>query len=100
MEEFFHFRKRLEYIGISRHQGSRFDSVSFQRGWERADDVGKAARLDHRVDFRGDRKDTNGRHSFSLSIIGCVMRQMPCGVIRNRFASSSGSSPTTKPSGI
>ena len=63
-------------------------------------DIGKATRLDDRIDFRGDRKNAKRHHAFSLSIIGCVMRQMPSGVIRNRFASSSGSSPTTKPSGI
>ena len=36
----------------------------------------------------------------SLSIIGWVIRQMPLSVRRKRLASSSGSSPTTRPSGI
>ena len=62
MEELFRRWKRLEHIGISRHQGARFDPVSFQRGWECADDVGKAASLDDWVDFRGDRKNAKRRH--------------------------------------
>lgn len=36
----------------------------------------------------------------SLSIIVCVIRQTPFSVRRKRFASSSGSSPTTRPSGM
>ena len=36
----------------------------------------------------------------SRSIIGCVIRQMPLSVRRKRCASRSGSSPTTRPSGM
>ena len=100
MEEHFCRRKRLDDIGISRHQGLCFDAVRSQSDRERADDVGKAAGLDDRIDFRGDRKNAKRRHASSLSIIGCVMREIPCGVVLNRFASSSVSSPTTRPSGI
>ena len=100
MEELLRFWKRLDDIGISGHQGPRFDVVRSQHGRERADDVGKPPRLDDRIDFGGDRKNAKRRHASSLSIIDCVMRVMPRGVVRNRFASSSGSSPTTRPSGI
>src|SRR5262249_18318985 len=83
--------------GISRHQGARSYPFRFQRDRKRADDIGEAAGLDDRIDLRGDRQDANGYHAFNPSIIGCVMRQMPCGVVRNLFASSSGSSPITSP---
>ena len=39
-------------------------------------------------------------HASSRSTIGCVIRQMPLSVRRKRRASKSGSSPTTRPSGI
>src|SRR6266700_4439389 len=98
--EYFRRRQRLDDIGISRHQGPRFDVIGSQRGRERADDIGKASRFDDRIDFGSDGKNAKWRHASSLSIIGWVIRVMPCAVVRNRLASNSGSSPTTRPSGM
>ena len=47
--------------------------------------------------FLGEQRDL---HRSSASIIGWVTRQTPRSVRRNRLASNSGSSPTTRPSGM
>ena len=60
----------------------------------------RPAGLDQREDFRGDGQDLQAHQSPSRSIIGWVIRQMPLSVRRKRLASSSGSSPTTRPSGM
>ena len=90
MEELLRVWKRLDDIGISRRRAA-FRCRTLQRGRERADDVGEAPRLNDGISSEATAK----RHASSLSIICCVMRVIPCGVVRNRFASSSGSSPTT-----
>src|SRR3981189_30915 len=100
MVEYFRYRKRLDDIGIAGHQGPRFDVPGSQRGRKRPGDVGKASCFDDRIDFGGNRENAKRCHTSSLSIIGCVISVMPCAVVRNLLASNSGSSPTTRPSGM
>src|ERR1700685_1986378 len=100
MENLFRPLKRTGHRGISGDEGARLDCFGLQGRRQRAHHIGEAAGLDDRVDFRGDREDANGAHVASPSIIACVIRQMPCSVVRNLFASCSGSSPTTSPTGI
>ena len=77
------------------------NSVSFQRSRECADDVGKATVLMIWVEFP--------RRPQEREAMSCVQpvdhrlrneRDTLGSLVRNRFASSSGSSPTTRPSGI
>ena len=89
-----------EQRGVAGRQRDRRDIFARQRARQGAHDVGEAARLDQRKDFRGDGENLQLRHGASLSNIGWVIRQMPSSVRRNRLASSSGSSPTTRPSGM
>ncbi len=86
--------------GIGRDQRPHVDVLAHQRAGQGAGDVGKAPRLDEREDLRGDRQNLQAAHRLSFSIIGPVMSVTPLSVRRKRLASSTGSSPTTRPSGI
>ena len=99
-KHFVRLTQRVQHIRISRHHGARLDPFRLQSLRQRAGHISEAAGLDEGIDLRGDRKHAKGLHADSLSIIGWVIRQMPCSVRRNRLASRSGSSPTTSPSGI
>ena len=90
----------VKHVRIARYQRARLDPFSFQRRRQGTRHIGEATGLDKRKNLRGDRKHANRLHADSLSIIGWVIRQMPCSVRRNRWASLPGSSPTTNPSGI
>src|SRR5580700_5869522 len=100
VQNFLRSAQRLHDIGVSRNERTRLDRFRLQGDRQRSRHVGEAAGFNKGKDLRGNAKDTNRIHAFNPSIIGCVIRQMPCAVTRKRFASSSGSSPTTSPSGI
>ena len=85
---------------ISRNERHHRDTFGGKRPSKRAGNIGKAPGLDQRIDFRNDREDRDLAHAPSLSIICWVMRTIPSPVRRNRLASASISSPTTRPSGI
>ena len=85
---------------VGRHEGPDLDPFAGERRGQRADDVGEPPGLDEREDLRGDRENFQPAHCASLSIIGWVIKVTPLSVRRNRLASSSGSSPTTRPSGM
>ncbi len=85
---------------VGRHEGSHLDPFLGERRGQRADHVGKPPGLDEREDLRSDRENFQPAHCASLSIIGWVIRVTPLSVRLNRLASSSGSSPTTRPSGM
>ena len=91
--------ERGEHGRIARHQRRDMDALGRQRGRERADDIGEPSGLDQRIDLGGDGEDVERAH-LRASSIGWVIRQMPFSVRRKRLASKSGSSPTTRPSGI
>ncbi len=96
--------QRIDDRRIARNQRAHRDALARERHRQRADDVRETAGLDERVDLGRNREDVHSPLHVaavaSRSIIGCVMRQTPSGVRRKRAASSSGSSPTTSPSGI
>ena len=94
VDELGHYRR------IARDERSDLDVFAGERGGQRARDVGKTPGLDKREDLRGDGENFQSAHCTSLSIIGLVIKVTPLSVRRNRLASSSGSSPTTRPSGI
>ena len=85
---------------IAGQQGADGDVLARQRRRQRAGDVGEAAGLDQRIDLGSDRKDGERGHFAILSSIGWVISVTPPSVRRNRLASSTGSSPTTSPSGM
>ena len=97
-------RRSVGELGDDRRVGgderSHLDAFAGERGGQRAGDVGEPPGLDEREDLRGDGEDFQLAHCASLSIIGWVIRVTPLSVRRNRLASSSGSSPTTRPSGM
>ena len=75
--------------------------VRCQRAGQRAGNVGEAAGLDQRHRFRRDREDGQVRgECHNRSIMSLVIRHTPLSVRRKRRASSTGSSPTTRPSGM
>ena len=76
------------------------DAFASERGGQRAGDVGEPPGFDQGENLRGDGEDFQLAHFASLSIIGWVIRVTPLSVRRNRSASSLGSSPTTRPSGM
>ena len=95
------FFKRRQHRRIARDQGAHLDILGGQRRRQRAGHIGEAAGLDQRDRFRTrPRERASGFIEHSLSIIGWVIRQMPLSVRRKRSASSSGSSPTTRPGGM
>ena len=89
-----------ENVRVARQHHPHLDIVGGERLGQGARDIGKAAGLDQREDFGSDREDTHRVGYPSRSIIVWVIRQMPLSVRRKRRASSSGSSPTTSPSGM
>ena len=95
---------RVDELGhdcrIAWDERSDFDIFAGERGRQCADDVGETPGLDKRENLRGDRENFQCAHCASLSIIGLVIKVTPLSVRRKRFASSSGSSPTTRPSGM
>ena len=92
--------QRVDHRRVAGDQRVGVDAVARQRRGQRADDIREAAGLDQRIDLGRDRKDAQALHFGRRSIIGCVMRHTPRSVRRKRAASTSGSSPTTSPSGI
>ncbi len=86
--------------GIGWDQRPHVDVLAHDRARESAGYVGEAPGLDERKHLRRDRQNLNGAHRVSFSIIGPVIRVTPLSVRRKRLASSAGSSPTTRPSGI
>lgn len=105
-EEFFIGKHRLRTLErrpdrrVAGNERTHPDAEGAHRRRQRARDIGEAARLDERIDLRGDAEDRDHAAFVSLSIIGWVIRQMPLSVRRKRRSSSCGSSPTTRPSGI
>ena len=97
-------RRQLVHHGrIAGQERADLDAEWRERAGQGAGDIGEAAGLDQRKDFRRDRQDAQAAHAASAVsrlIMGVVMRQMPLSVRRKRRASSSGSSPTTRPSGM
>ena len=97
-------RRSVGELGGDRRVGGderpHLDAFACERAGQRAGDIGKPPGLDEREDLRGDGEDFQLAHCASLSIIGWVIRVTPLSVRRNRLASSSGSSPTTRPSGM
>ena len=90
-------------LRITWQQGGDGDAERRQREGQRTGDIREAAGLDQREDFGRDRQDAQIAHAarrWRLLIIWVVIRQMPFSVRRKRRASSSGSSPTTRPSGM
>ena len=85
---------------VGGHEGPHLDPFAGERRGQRADHVGKAPGLDERKDLRSDGENFQLAHCASLSIIGWVIRVTPLSVRLNCLASSSGSSPTTRPSGM
>src|SRR5215471_8686349 len=88
---------------VARQERLDLDAEWRERAWQSPDHVGEAAGLDQRKGLRRDRQDAQIAHAVSAAsrlIMGMVMRQMPLSVRRNLCASSTGSSPTTRPSGI
>src|ERR1700722_1357065 len=85
---------------VARDQRSDFDAFTGERSRQSADDVCKPTGFYEREDLRRDRENSQFTHSASLSIMGLVIKVTPLSVRRNRLASSSGSSPTTRPSGM
>ena len=75
---------------IARHQGGRLRASSRERRRQGAHDIGQAAGLHQREDFRARRPGRGSSQRSSRSIIGWVIRQMPRSVRRNRRASSIG----------
>ncbi len=92
--------QRRQHRRIPRQQRGDDHILLRQRAGQRARDIGQSPRLDERKELGGDGQDLQLAHRSSASIIGCVMRQMPEAERRNRLASSSGSWPTTRPSGM
>ena len=91
-------RRRDRRIDGQHHP--HLDAVMLERRRQGAHHIGKPTGLHQRKHLRCDSQYFRHFWAASLSIIGWVMRQTPVSVRRNRFASSSGSSPTTRPSGI
>ena len=85
---------------VGGNDGPDLNPFAGERRGQRADDVGEPASLDERENLRGDGENFQLAHCASLSIMGWVIKVTPLSVRRNRLASSSGSSPTTRPSGI
>ena len=75
------------------------DPLGLQRDRQSARHVGQATCLDQRKDLGRDGQNRDRRHPRSPSIIDGVIRQMPFSERLNRRASSSASSPTTRPGG-
>ncbi len=91
---------RLHHRAIAGHEGAHLDALCRQCPRQGAGHVGQPPGLDQRHAFRGDGQHT-GHFSASLrSSIRWVMSVTPPGLTRNHRASSSGSSPTTSPSGM
>jgi hypothetical protein len=85
---------------VARDEGPNLDVLAGKRSRQRADDIGKPPCLYEREDLRRDGENFQFTHCASLSIMGLVIKVTPLSVRRNRLASSSGSSPTTRPSGM
>ena len=85
---------------VAGEKRSDLDAFPRQRAGQRAGHVCEPSGLYEREDLRGDRENFQLAHCASLSIIGWVIKVTPLSVRRNRLASSSGSSPTTRPSGM
>ena len=94
----------IENCRMSRQQQADVDLPGGECRRQRRNHIGEAAGLDQRIDLGGKVKDA---HSFPVAY-ACSSRSSICRVIsvtpfsvrRKRRASSSGSSPTTRPSGI
>ena len=93
----FRLFQRRQHRAVAGDQRSDRDPVPGQRRGQGAHDVRQPAGLDQREHLG---RDGENVHYLSASIIGCVIRQMPRSVRRKRAASSTGSSPTTSPSGM
>src|SRR5579872_1837829 len=92
--------QRRQDRGIARHQRAHAYALRRQCAGQGGDDVAEPARLDQGIDLGSDRQNVELAHRASLSIMGWVIRQIPCSVRRNLWLSSSTSSPTTRPAGI
>ena len=80
MKHAFDQPERVHDTGISRHHGADLDALCLQGDWKRARNIGKLTNLDQGIYLRGDRKHAKGLHTFSLSIIGCVITQIRYGM--------------------
>ena len=88
-----------QHVAIAGDQRGHGHTVRRKRARQRAGDVGQSPGLDIGHRLGGDREDRQG-HPSSRSIIALLIRHTPLAVRRNRLASSTGSSPTTSPSGM
>src|SRR5690606_23339111 len=99
---------RLQLLRKAGNERSGRNALPAKSNLQRAGNVDPSAGLDQWIDLGRDRENLHQvslsririRQLPSLSIISCVIRQMPFSETRNRFASSAGSSPTTSPSGM
>lgn len=94
----------LQDLHVAGKHDAGVDADAGQCGRQRADHVGEAAGLDERQDLGGDLEDAQRLRSFhalsSRASIWRVTRVTPFWVRRKRRASSAGSSPITRPSGM
>jgi len=72
------------YAAYPGNRVTNLDAVPLESPWQRAGDISKSAGFYEWVDFRGDCENLDAGHQRSLSIMGCVIKQMPLSERRNR----------------
>src|SRR3712207_3364068 len=87
----------LQHGRIAGNERENRHGLPSKGGRKGSGDVGQSACFDDGKDLGRNGQNLQRPHPANLSIMGLVIRQMPFSVRRKRWASSSGSSPTTSP---